>query len=818
MAVPKRDFDHRDYFLVETFRGSISKVLASHPQWKYEYGARSSERYHVFSVEKGQMVRVVKRDDSIDDAVNSVHHLPPKRLFHRAPIPIAESGSSSSDKPTDSSQLVVEKAREEFGINDPGFSDQWHILNTQFPGDDVNVLPIWRQNITGHGVITAIIDDGLDMDNPDLKDSFCPEGSWDFNDNTALPKPRLSDDYHGTRCAGEISAAKGNDFCGVGVAFDSKVSGIRILSGQITSEDEAAAMVYALDVNDIYSCSWGPPDNGKSMDVPDKIVREAILRGVQEGREGKGALYVFASGNGASHGDSCNFDGYTNSIYSITVTAIDHKGLHPSYAESCAAVMVSTYSSGSGEHIHTTDFHEGCSARHGGTSAAAPLAAGLYALVLEANPDLTWRDIQYLTVLSAVEVDSSSSNWQDSAIPGKRYSYRYGWGKFDAAKMVEMARTNYTLLKPQAWYYMPYTRLPLDKKSSKRSPVLLNSHSSNENPEGVTYSSTFYISPEVMDKTNLDHIEQLTVTVNIDSTKRGVVYVRLISPHNIISRLAQQRTHDLDKAGFRDWTFSSVAHWGEDPVGNWTLEVTNTEADKEEVRFNAWQLKLFGESVDASKAVKYDIDDDYSTINDEEDHQASDIGVQSSTIASGSDLPATSSVESSGLISASSTASPASSEYTHHMVKTHTELYFLSFLIIGFIICLCLLKNRRTPGRARRRDDYEFDIINPEDEDSDFDHNSRINDVQGVLPEDRSLGDVVFSIDDEEVDNGTKTQGSTNDTSNEYMQDPHDVDVGFNKENQERERLFQTSEDEGTEEGEESDGDPFDDSNAFSST
>ena len=79
-----------------------------------------------------------------------------------------------------------------------------------------------------------------------------------------------------------------------------------------------------------------------------------MIKGIQEVVI-KGSNLCFASGNGGRFGDSCNFDGYTNSIYSITVGAIDYKGLHPQYSEACSAVMVVTYSSGSGEHIHTTD-------------------------------------------------------------------------------------------------------------------------------------------------------------------------------------------------------------------------------------------------------------------------------------------------------------------------------------------------------------------------------------------------------------------------------------------------------------------------------
>jgi kexin len=87
------------------------------------------------------------------------------------------------------------------------------------------------------------------------------------------------------------------------------------------------------------------------MDEPGILIKRAIVNGINEGRSGLGSVFVFATGNGAANGDNCNFDGYTNSIYSITVGAIDHKGLHPYYSEECSAQLVVTYSSGSGESI-----------------------------------------------------------------------------------------------------------------------------------------------------------------------------------------------------------------------------------------------------------------------------------------------------------------------------------------------------------------------------------------------------------------------------------------------------------------------------------
>lgn len=142
-----------------------------------------------------------------------------------------------------------------------------------------------------------------------------------------------------------------NDVCGVGLAYDSKVAGVRILSGPISDVDEAAALNFGYETSSIFSCSWGPPDDGRSMEGPGYLIKKAMVNGITNGRNGLGSIFVFASGNGGRNGDQCNFDGYTNSIYSITVASVDFKGLHPDYSEACAANMIVAYSSGSGNHI-----------------------------------------------------------------------------------------------------------------------------------------------------------------------------------------------------------------------------------------------------------------------------------------------------------------------------------------------------------------------------------------------------------------------------------------------------------------------------------
>ena len=264
---------------------------------------------------------------------------------------------------------AAEKVAQEQGIVDPEFTKQWHLVNDEYPQFSMNVSSLWARGITGRGVITTLVDDGLDYTSDDLaanfvstSSEFCPQfltgrhvtqyaaGSHDYNDHTDLPTPILFNDHHGTRCAGQIAAVK-NDVCGIGIAYESQVAGVRILSGPISDIDEAASLNYDFQHAAIYSCSWGPPDDGQSMEGPGYLIKKAMVNGIQNGRGGLGSIFVFASGNGGRNGDQCNFDGYTNSIFSITVASIDYKGLHPDYSESCAANMIVASSSGSGAHI-----------------------------------------------------------------------------------------------------------------------------------------------------------------------------------------------------------------------------------------------------------------------------------------------------------------------------------------------------------------------------------------------------------------------------------------------------------------------------------
>ena len=600
-----KTYDTHDYYAVHVDPATSPHELAAHLDLEFDSPLGHLQDHY--------LLKTIKHDhDIVDNAVQELrrrrrkrgavfepHVLDSvllsqkqqlkKRLFKRdvpPSIPIQDrSRVDLADSPNppreDNMVLRGKEIADSLNIKDPIWNEQWHLYNPLQPGHDLNATELWKEGITGKNTTVCFVDDGIDMDSEDLKANYFPEGSYDFNDKGPEPRPRLSDDKHGTRCAGEVSAVK-NDVCGVGVAWDSKVAALRILSAAISDADEATAMTYGFQDNMIYSCSWGPPDDGRSMDAPGILIRKAMVTAIQQGRGGLGTIYVFAAGNGAAADDNCNFDGYTNSIYSITVGAIDRKGNHPYYSESCSAQLVVTYSSGSGDSIHTTDVgvngENKCYSGHGGTSAAGPLAVGVYALALQVKPDLTWRDMQWLSVMTAVPLDNPS-DWQETPL-GKKFSHMYGYGKIDAWQLVTAAKT-YTNVKPQAWYFGPWMHV------KKNIP---------QGDEGL--ASQFEITEDMLKKSNLERVEHVTVTMNVEHTRRGDLSVELRSPSGIVSHLSTARRNDAAPSGYTDWTFMSVAHWGETGLGVWTVVVKDTNVNQNEGTFVDWRIKLWGECID----------------------------------------------------------------------------------------------------------------------------------------------------------------------------------------------------------------------------
>uniref|UniRef100_UPI00358EFF79 proprotein convertase subtilisin/kexin type 7-like isoform X2 n=1 Tax=Myxine glutinosa TaxID=7769 RepID=UPI00358EFF79 len=452
-------------------------------------------------------------------------------------------------------------------FNDPKYSKQWHLHNLRTPGMDLNLQAVWAQGVTGRGAVLAVIDDGIQHSLAEMQDNYFPEGSWDVLDEDPDPSPdHGKDNGHGTRCACELVALANNSICGVGIAFDGRVSGVRLLGGRLTDHMEATAFGKHNQMNQVYSCSWGPDDDGKTIDGPRTLGQAALRRGVLVGRGGWGSIYIVASGNGARNGDDCNFDGYANSIYTATIGAVDEHGDVPDYAEPCSSLLAAGFSSGGlgNRGIATCEVGSGCTEGHSGTSAAAPHATGLLGLALGVRPCLGWRDAQNLLVYTARPVVG------DVNAAGFTHNPFHGFGLLDAWRLVTTA-----LL----WPLVP----PLRSYSSPR----IVDHRLIPHLPGTFRSSYNVSAPSDLLRT----LEHVTISVRLVHGRRGNLRLSLRCPSGTVSYLGGPRP--LDAAADLDWTFGTVRCWGEEPSGMFTLEVQDT-ASEPQGHFLSWSFVLYG--------------------------------------------------------------------------------------------------------------------------------------------------------------------------------------------------------------------------------
>ncbi|XP_045656134.1 proprotein convertase subtilisin/kexin type 4 isoform X15 [Ursus americanus] len=439
---------------------------------------------------------------------------------------------------------------------DPWFPKQWYMNNKVQP--DLNIMQAWSQGLSGQGVVVSVLDDGIEKDHPDLWANYDPLASYDFNDYDPDPQPRYTpsdENRHGTRCAGEVAAIANNGFCGTGVAYNARIGGVRMLDGTVTDVLEAQSLSLRPQHIHIYSASWGPEDDGRTVDGPGVLTREAFRRGVTKGRGGLGTLFVWASGNGGLHYDNCNCDGYTNSIHTLSVGSTTRQGRVPWYSEACASTLTTTYSSGvaADPQIVTTDLHHQCTDKHTGTSASAPLAAGMIALALEANPFLTWRDMQHLVVRASRPAQLQAEDWRTNGV-GRQVSHHYGYGLLDARLLVDMART-WLPTQPQqrCAVRIVHTPTPILPLMQVRKNVSACAGRAN------------YIR-------SLEHVQ---VRLSLSYSRRGDLEISLTSPMGTRSTLVAIRPLDVSGQGYNNWIFMSTHFWDEDPQGLWTLGLEN---------------------------------------------------------------------------------------------------------------------------------------------------------------------------------------------------------------------------------------------------
>ncbi|KAG8042137.1 hypothetical protein G9C98_000128 [Cotesia typhae] len=458
-------------------------------------------------------------------------------------------------------------------LNDDRWPQMWYLNRGK--GLDMNVQGAWADGITGHGVVVTILDDGLEKDHPDIYSNYDPQASYDVNSYDDDPMPRydyLNSNRHGTRCAGEVAATANNSFCAVGVAYGAGVGGVRMLDGEVTDAVEARSLSFNAQHIDIYSASWGPDDDGKTVDGPGELATRAFIEGITKGRSGKGSIFVWASGNGGREHDNCNCDGYTNSIWTLSISSATENGLVPWYSEACSSTLATAYSSGSlGEkQIVTIDLNHQCTSSHTGTSASAPIAAGICALALEANRDLTWRDMQHIVVRTAKPANLIAADWTINGV-GRNVSHSFGYGLMDATAMVQLAKK---------WQTVP----------EQHKCEMLAPHKNRSIPSRSQLTLDFH----VKECSGVNFLEHVQAKITLSASRRGDLEITLTSPQGTKSTLLAKRPHDNSKTGFQQWPFMSVHTWGERPHGTWTLEVHNEGRYVGRAILHEWSLIFYG--------------------------------------------------------------------------------------------------------------------------------------------------------------------------------------------------------------------------------
>ncbi|XP_076465888.1 furin-like protease kpc-1 isoform X3 [Babylonia areolata] len=472
-------------------------------------------------------------------------------------------------------QLAKKRVKRDIILNDPKWPNMWYL--NRGGGLDMNVMKAWEQGYTGKGVVVTILDDGIEKDHPDLQKNYDEQASYDVNGHDPDPQPRYdysNENRHGTRCAGEVAAEADNNVCSVGVAYNAKIGGVRMLDGDVTDSVEAQSLSLQTQHIHIYSASWGPDDDGRTVDGPATLARKAFYDGITKGRGGLGSIFVWASGNGGRDGDNCNCDGYTNSIYTLSISSSTENGNVPWYSESCSSTLATTYSSGSGgeKQIVTTDLRKDCTETHTGTSASAPLAAGIIALALQANPSITWRDMQHIVVETAKPDNLKAPDWVINGV-GKNVSHSFGFGLMDASAMVSMARN--------------WTTVPDQHICEIRSL----DHNSRIVPINGKIMVPLYTDGCEGTVNHVKYLEHVQARITMSSSRRGEIQISLTSPSLTRSVLLAKRTRDTSREGFNNWAFMTTHNWGEPAKGQWVLEIENGMSSSE---LKEWTLVVTG--------------------------------------------------------------------------------------------------------------------------------------------------------------------------------------------------------------------------------
>jgi subtilisin family serine protease len=344
--------------------------------------------------------------------------------------------------------------------NDEYLSNQWHLQL-------INAPAAWEITTGDPNIIVAVLDDGVDLNHPDLVNNIwvnpneIPDNGidddengfiddvhgWDFYEDDPIPEPN-ENAAHGTACAGLIAARGNNNIGVVGVTWNCKIMPIRIagaLDDFVTQTDSSTAIRYAAQAGaDILSNSWSSPS--ALFDIHAAIRSATKPDGI--GRDGKGCVVFFASGN-RDNGGSVTYPARYSEVIAVGATNKNDSIWYYSGSGHQLDIVAPSGDYKLRGNLWTTDIIDdyGYNNRDpnifdytdkmGGTSGACPIAAGVAALILSINPDLTNTEIRHILLLSAQDLGASGID------------ELYGYGRVDAYAAVTM---NLNTLQTSTFY------------------------------------------------------------------------------------------------------------------------------------------------------------------------------------------------------------------------------------------------------------------------------------------------------------------------------------------------------------------------------
>ena len=544
------------------------------------------------------------------------------------------------------------------GADDPLRPHQWNLENTGqaalalaggVAGEDLGMTETLADGPTGRGVEVAVVDTGLEICHPDLRDNVTPGASYNFN-SEAWPRSVATDPFnptasgdHGTSVAGLIAATANNGIGIRGVAPGARVRGYNFLSafdrgrdstilldslGASKSEPDSASV-------HIFNMSYGFL-HGLQGNSSRPLV-DVVTDGVTNLRDGRGALYVKAAGNGYRYcfalrrqytfanrdapyrpndavGCSSASADYNNNLPQlITVGAFNAHGNRASYSAAGANLwvtapagetnpvepaMVTTDQAGphrgADNNTGVIDLEDNAVDPHGdyrstfaGTSAATPNIAGAIALLLETQPDLTWRDVKHILARTARMIDPDVEpvriafgdkpavlrhGWITNAA-GYNFHNWYGFGAVSVDAALDMART----ITPDSLGEL--TGMEFRHEGSVAIP----------DNDGGGASQTQTVSG-VSETANIEAVELILQATHDFPNDLGVTLISPAGTESIVNPIYNDALTS-DPGGFRDWSLLTNAFYGESPNGDWTLRVIDA-APGDVGSLDGWTLKF----------------------------------------------------------------------------------------------------------------------------------------------------------------------------------------------------------------------------------